>query len=316
MTVPLTTDFEPVKFAKYVYDAEGHPEQIVWDVSSIENLIRCSKYYQYNNLKGMRLSLPPTATYFGSAVHHGFEVLDTVRFYGGKVDEAVEQAVDTILTEYGEGLRLSTDNARSLQPALRAVVWRAEEFWDDPLETVAMPDGKPALEVRFEVPLAFIDQPYRLSGRIDKMVEHNGDLYIVDTKTTKKVLNSWFFDGYMPSTQIYGYMWVCREILKLPIRGFIIDAVQTMVESTRFGRATFDVTPEQIDEWKSTVKDGFQRLVEYKNQQNYPHNYASCGNYGGCVYRKVCAAPEWMRPTYIEDSYKCTTHFSLETDNE
>jgi hypothetical protein len=302
-------DWEPVKFSKYIYDAKGRPKQIVWDVSSLDNLLRCGKYYDYGNLKGMRLALPPSATYFGHAVHHGFEILEEAKFHGKSKEEAVEEAVLEIIKEYGEGLRQSTDTARTLASTLRAIVWRGEEYWDDPLEVVAMPDGKPAVEVRFEAPLDFVDGPFRLSGRIDKIVQHNDDLYLVDIKTTKKVTNSYFFDGFMPSTQVYGYLWVAREILGLPVRGFVIDAVQTLVESTRFGRSTFDVSEDQIREWKTMVGGALNELE--RSDGVFAHNYASCGNFGGCTYRQICAQPEFLRQTYIDDSYTSTIHPSL-----
>ena len=66
---------------------------------------------------------------------------------------------------------------------MRAIVWRAEEFWEDSIKVATMPDGDPALEQRFEVPFSATGE--RLSGRIDKVVELDNELYVVDTKTTK-----------------------------------------------------------------------------------------------------------------------------------
>ena len=44
------------------------------------------------------------------------------------------------------------DKARGLEATMRAIVWRAEEFWEDTIKIATMPDGDPALEQRFEVP--------------------------------------------------------------------------------------------------------------------------------------------------------------------
>lgn len=316
MTQELTVNWEPIKFDKYRINDDGTSEQVVWDVSSLDNILRCPTYYKYRNLLGLSPAIEPTATFFGSAVHHGFEVLDTCKFEGKTQAEALDAALVAVLEEYGEGLRHASDNARGLEPALRAITWRAEEHWEDPFEVLAMPDGKPALEVRFEVPIDFIDFDYRLSGRIDKIVAYNDDIYIADIKTTKKILNSYFFDGYSPSTQITGYMWVVRHVLGIPVRGFIIDGVQTAVENTRFGRASFDVSDDEVAEWQVMVGDAFRRLHEYRDTNMYPHNYASCGNFGGCVYRKICSQPSWLRNSYIQDSYVYNKHPTLEEPDE
>ena len=90
---------------------------------------------------------------------------------------------------------------------------------------------------------------HRFSGRIDKIVTIDDRLYIVDFKTTKTALSDYYFKGFMPNNQIFAYIWACREVLKLPVDGAIIDGVQTGVNFTRFARQVFNVQKELLDEW-------------------------------------------------------------------
>ena len=49
------------------------------------------------------------------------------------VNDELKQKIYAAATANGEDLKLADENARGLEAALRAVVWKAEEFWDDKL---------------------------------------------------------------------------------------------------------------------------------------------------------------------------------------
>jgi hypothetical protein len=168
---------------------------------------------------------------------------------------------------------------------------------DDKLKLATMPDGSPALEQRFEVPIG--DQGHRFSGRIDKIVSIDDRLYLVDTKTTKSSLSEWYFNGYMPNNQVFAYIWACREVLQLPVDGFIIDAVQTGANFTRFARQVYNVPTELINEWYNDTLHHLTISDVYANSQYYPANFTSCGNYGGCRYREACAHAKSQRECFL-----------------
>jgi hypothetical protein len=288
-------------FAKFVDD-----KQIVWDASSLASFGACPRMYQLNNIQGWKRETEGAATAFGKAVHYGLEVLDTARFYKKDKATATKEAVIAVLDDYGEKMASSTDNARDLEAALRAVVWQAEDHWDDNMRVAAMPDETPACEVRFECPFPGTD--YRFSGRIDKIAKLDGELYIVDFKTTKSGLNDYYFARYSPNTQIYAYLWATRNILKLPVRGFVVDGIQTGVNFTRFGRAVFNVSDTQLAEWERDTRLALEQATKYYDEGYYPQNFGACGNYGGCDYRTVCSrAPEhretWLAADFVKKPY-------------
>ncbi len=298
------------RIRKFVWDDNGQPIQKIWDTSSLSSFLACPRYYKLSVLEGWKSTQYASATGFGSAVHAGLEELDKARHEGANKQTATNRAVALVLKDYGEDLKLADDNARGLESALRAVVWKAEEFWDDNLKLATMPDGSPALEQRFEVPIG--DKGHRFSGRIDKIVSVDDRLYLVDTKTTKSSLSEYYFNGYMPNNQVFAYIWACREVLKLPVDGFIIDAVQTGSNFCRFARQVYNVSKELVDEWYADTLHHLEISDVYANSQYYPANFTSCGNYGGCRYREACAHAKSQRNIFFGNDFQQEYHPDLE----
>jgi hypothetical protein len=265
--------------------------------------------YNWTNLQGYKSKAYGMATGFGSAVHEGLEVLDIQKFKGATKDEAVVAAIKHVLLEFGEALNLSEDKARGLTAALRAITWRAEEFWEDLFEIATMPDGEPCLEQRFEVP--FGNGEYRFSGRIDKVVQLEGKLYLCDVKTTKTTLNSNYFGNFMPNNQVFSYLWAAREVLGLDVAGFIIDAVQTGVHFTRFDRSVYNVPTDLIMEWYKDAMHTLDTSTNYFNKQYYPADFTACNNYGGCRFKEVCSASPDRRNLFLDNDFDKQPHPDL-----
>ena len=228
---------DSVKLPKYVYE-DGKPRQNVWDTSSLSSFLACPRLYNLTNLNGYKMKSYGTVTGFGSAVHDGYEILDQGKFEGKTKEQSVTKALQYILKTYGEDLQSAEDKARGLEAALRAIVWRAEEYWEDNIKIATMPNGAPCLETRFEVPFG----NHRFSGRIDKIVVFNNELYLCDTKTTKAALSEQYFKMYRPNNQVYAYLWAARKVLGLPVKVLLLKQykqVQTFVgrsEERRVGK--------------------------------------------------------------------------------
>ena len=305
---------EVIKLKKYVYkDDKTRPRQIVWDTSSLSTFSACPRLYRLTNLLGYKMKRYAADPGFGSAVHDGLEILDRCKFENKTKEEAVTEAVTFIIKEYGEDLNKSEDKARGLEATMRAIVWRAEEYWEDTIKIATMPNGAPCLEKRFEVPFGTLG--HRLSGRIDKIVELDNRLYLCDTKTTKASLSDLYFRNFQPNNQIYAYIWAARNILGLDIAGFIVDAVQTGVHFCRFNRSIFNVSQPSIDEWYQDAMYTIGLADAYSENEYYPANFTSCGNYGGCKFREVCAEQPDHRQIILEEDFDQELHKDLVIDN-
>ena len=286
--------------------------QVIWDASSLATFLSCPRKYQLNNLEGWQFRSEGVAPGFGKAVHYGLEELEKFKVAGMTKREATEGACHALVVEYGEELQKVEDKARGLLAALRAVVWKAEESWDSNIHTAIMPDGSPAIEIRFECPIE--GTKHRFSGRIDRLVTigNNSDLYISDIKTTKTALSDHYFKSYTLNTQIYAYIWACRHVLGLDVKGFMIDGVQTGVNFCRFGRALFNVTGEQIDEWSEYVKMAIQQAEGYHDKDDFPMNLQSCSGKWMCKYLEVCSQPPSRRQGWLEEDFKQVLHKDME----
>ena len=303
---------KPIKLKKYIND-KNKPRQIIWDSSSLSTFLSCPRLYKLTNLLGYKLKMYAPVTGFGSAVHNGFEILDRCKFEKKSKEEAVLEAVTYIIKECGEDLNKSEDKARGLEAGMRVIVWRAEEFWEDQLKIATMPDGAPCLEKRFEVP--FGNAGHRLSGRIDKIVELDNRLYLCDTKTTKTSLTDLYFRNFQPSNQIYAYIWAARNVLGLDIAGFIVDAVQTGTTFCRFNRGIFNVAQPSINEWYHDTQYAIGLADAYSMNEYYPANFTSCGNYGGCKFREMCAESPDHRQIILDEDFMREPHPDLVVDN-
>lgn len=294
----MEINWEDNRFVKF----SDERKQLVWDASSLSAAQRCARYYKNSVMDGWSSKNDGGATGWGKIVHSGVETLDKVKFEGGNKDEAIDAAVRTVIEVGAEPLADADDNARTLETAVRAVVWRAEQYWDDSFITASLPNGQPALEVRFEAPFEGVDG-LRFSGRIDKIASLQGDLYVVDLKTTKSALSDYYFNMYNPNTQIYSYLWVTRHILGLPVKGFMVDAIQTGVNFTRFGRQVFNVSDEQISEWHKDIQEVVRQVDYYHANDHWPGNFSACTSFGGCKFREACARNPSNRQAWLEADF-------------
>lgn len=275
--------------------------QLIWDASSLDAFKRCPRYYQYNVLQGWRPRETVENLAFGTALHGGVETYDAAIFSGVKHADATNLAVAEAI-KLGEPLKTSKDTGRTLETLTRAVVWYAEQFRDDNVRTAVTPDGKPALEIRFEVPIP--GTAYRFSGRIDKLATINNELYVVERKTTDAALSDWYFDRYSPNTQVSAYVWALSEFLGVPINGVMIEAFQTGVSFTRIQRGIAHRTRDQIAEFVKNTATLINHAEEYHNTGFFPMNESACMIYGGCKFRPVCERPEQVRPEWLKSDFE------------
>jgi len=268
---------QSIEFAKFEGD-----RQIVWDATSLKRAGQCQMMYRLGTLEGWRGRGEPVRPLWGRAIHKGFEILDYNKFIGTPKDQALDEAITHTLTEFGPALKNSTENAFTIRTLVRALVFKADESYDkDHLRVPAMPDGSPALEVRFEVPFG----DWRLSGRIDRMAEHDDRLYVVDTKSTSSQLDGRYFRWYHLDDQVYAYLWVARHVLGLPVIGLMIDGVQTLVENTRFGFHLVQVPDENLLVWKDSMLRRIFRIEMARTTNAWDQNFTSCRL---CSYPIVC----------------------------
>jgi radical SAM protein with 4Fe4S-binding SPASM domain len=187
---------------------------------------------------------------------------------------------------------------------LRTVVWYLDRFRDDPAKTLTLDNGNPAVEHSFRFELDWgpqPEQPFLLSGHLDRVVEYNGDLMGMDHKTTSLALTSYYYDQFEPDNQMTLYTLAYRVVFDAPIRGIIINAAQVLVDSTNFGRHFTYRTPDQIEEWLHDLHYWFNLAEHFATENHWPMNDKACRN---CHFRQVCARAPCVREAFLEANFE------------
>jgi hypothetical protein len=280
------------------FDESG--AQFAWDATSLGNYEKCPRYYQFVNLLGYQRKDKSVHLIFGglyaAALEHYFKYVSS----GMSVDDATIAVVRAAMVETWEydaddkGENIpgsgkpwdSMHSTKTRETLIRSIVWYLDHFKDDEA-SVLVTDGVPAVEYSFALPL---DNDIVWCGHIDKMVEYNGDPYVMDQKTSGSTITSRFFQQFTPDIQMSGYTYAGRVIFNLPVKGVIIDAAQIAVGFTRFERGFVHRTEDQLNQWLDSSMLNILRAREDTADNRFPMNRQSCGNYGGCDFRDVCSA--------------------------
>lgn len=153
-------------------------------------------------------------------------------------------------------------------------------------------------------------QPYLLCGHLDRVCTDGTDLYIEDHKTSTMTLGDYFFDQFSPNNQMSLYTFAGEMVLEAPIKGVIINGVQIMISdpvtkepASRFVRGFTFRTKDQLEEWVTDLSR-WLALAEWYAENNYwPMNEASCGNFGGCKFRGICSKSPQVREIYLKSNF-------------
>jgi hypothetical protein len=193
-----------------------------------------------------------------------------------------------------------------------------DHFHDDPAETFILENGSPAVELSFRFELDWgpersmsdgygappHNQPYLLCGHLDRVVDFNNDLYVMDRKTSVSTLSGYYFDQWTPSNQMTLYTLAGKVMLNSPIKGVIIDAAQVLLEKPNaFARGFAYRTADQLDEWLLDLRYWLGQAEAFATADYWPQNDTACHKFGGCQFREVCSRSPQVREQYLKGSF-------------
>lgn len=290
---------------------EGTNIQYAWDSTSIGYFKRCPRLYQYVMIEGWEPKGEIIHLRFGIEYHNALHDYEKCKAEGQDHDEAIHHTIQALLerTWHWEKVepRTDTEKLKTRYHLVRTVIWYLDKFKDDPAETIILANGKPACELSFRFELDWgptSDQPYILSGHLDRVVEFQGSIFGMDRKTASKTLGSYYFDQYEPDNQMTLYTFATQVIYDAPVKGMIIDAAQVAVGFSRFVRGITYRTSDQLDEWIKDLEWLFAAAEAYATSNYWPMNDTACDKYGGCRFRKICSKDPRVRQTFLNSDFK------------
>jgi len=288
--------------------------QIAWDSTSMGTFKECRRKYYYSIVLGWQPRELSVHLFFGQIYHFALEVYDHAKARGADHDEGTRLAVRAALKATWDKAKkkpwISDHSTKNRLTLVRTVVWYLEQFKADPLVTLRLEEGSPAVELSFRFQTHFKSQsgdPFLICGHLDRVARLEGldQLWIVDRKTTQYSIDSAYFSKYSPDNQMSTYDFAGGIIYSYPIQGVIVDAAQVLVTLSRFERGFVPRSKSQREEWYITFGQYVKEAEQAAKEQNWPMNDKACGHYGGCPFRPVCGRPpeareEWLRAAYVQ----------------
>ena len=173
------------------------------------------------------------------------------------------------------------------------------------LQVWALPDGTPAVEVQFRVPLGVKTDDgddYILVANMDEVNTWQGHLWPSDNKSTSRPLNDAFFEQFSPDVQFDTYDLVSSLApLPLPVGGVAIRGVRMEADAASVDVEYVTKTEAQREEhwrglqWWAKQAEGMARAGYW------PQAKVGCGK---CTFRKICDTDPSMRRAHLEQGFE------------
>lgn len=270
--------------------------QLYWDSTSLGALKACPRKYYYSLILQSSVRQESAHLIFGLHYHKSLETYDHLRAEGHSHDSAVIGALRCALTiSWGWQSDIPEKTRETL---IRTVCWYLEQFATDPIETVRLANGKPAVELSFRFQVTEEEESIFLCGHLDRLGLWADQVYVLDRKTTKGALSPSYFQQYTPHNQFSLYTIAASVISGKPSAGLIVDAAQIGVNFSRFQRTPVPRTSDQNEEWLKDTLVHIDNAKRFAKDKYWPMNDTACSMYGGCPFRELCAKPPASRQVW------------------
>ena len=213
---------------------------------------------------------------------------------------AIEKMMSFVKEHYPNHPRSNDiDNKRSLEHILATFDFYGEHYFSDSndfnraaLECVYDANEKPMTEINFAIELT---KDVIYAGRIDMIARHQGQLYILDFKTS--AMNSKAreireelshqFHGY-----ILGAQTVVSEFLQENIKGVLVDSVtwNRIIKPERdFRRNFIQRSQEALADWYDQVLFKIEQIKGMRKTRMFPQNTQHCDRFMRvCEFAMMC----------------------------
>jgi hypothetical protein len=202
------------------------------------------------------------------------------------------------------------DKVKNRESLVRLVEWYCEEQPEElggaGLSPYAFPDGTPAVELSFKLPLPFNTpdgQPYILAGHLDG-IKTFGEIetFISDNKTTKGFLGPLYWKQYSPNIQVDTYDLAGSLLFPdLNIKGVAIEAAQTLVGGAKFATQVFYRTEGQREETLHEIGWWIKQAERFAADDYWPMNKTNCKM---CAFNGICSKDPAQRERYLKADFR------------
>lgn len=289
---------------------EGTQLQYAWDATSLNDLKICPRRYQLSRIEGWEWKAQSIHLKFGMEVHHTIQDYEFCKVDGQDHEEAVFNAIRALMQrtgDYPSEEEVKTQEKASARRKTKEVLLRTcinylDHYKEDPVETLILESGRPAIEVNFNFDLE--RKPHLLCGILDKIGIYQESQFVLDHKTTTYQLTEYYYDKFNPDCQMSVYSIAGQVVVHSPIRGVIIDGITIGADGVPgFGRGFTYRNQGQLEEWLHNLDYLLSQAEQYAQDQYWPQNDTACDKYGGCPFRRVCSKAPSVREAYLRADF-------------
>jgi hypothetical protein len=233
---------------------------------------------------------PQIAPEFGRCIHKALD--NWFRFH------SPEQAQLEFKTQFKED---PSDEKRTLRVGEKLLNLYFEKYTHEGFKVLAT-------ELAFTLPMGDI----KLIGRIDKIIDWDGAIYVMDHKTTSR-LGYEFFYKIKPNMQFDGYIWAARQLGYPTTSGVVLDALLVakglvvpaqLAKLQPLARDISTRTNEDLDRYVRNVGLIVNDIRKCYETDIWYENTESCCDFIECPYRKICKEDNSIHDRIAEMDFK------------
>lgn len=204
---------------------------------------------------------------------------------------------------------MAFDKVKNRESLVRLVAWycfeQPENLGEQGLSPFAFPDGTPAVELSFKLPLPFNTpdgQPYILAGHMDAIKTFGPiETFVTDNKTTKGFLGVTYWKQFAPNIQVDAYDLAGSLLFPdLGIKGVAIEAAQVSVGGAKFATQVFYRTEGQREETLDEIGRWIKQAEYYAKDDYWPMNKTNCKF---CAFNGICSKDPAQRDRYLKADF-------------
>lgn len=252
-------------------------------------------FYQYC------LSLAPVSKsihlHAGGAFAHAVETVRKAFYLEGKsLDISLFDGWRAFTTYWGDYDEVPTEGSGSYKDFINMSAALFDYFRQynpetDYIQPFVKANGEPAVEFTFSIPLPIMHpdsgDPLIYAGRCDMIGQYQGNVCIVDEKTSYMFAQDWSKNFSMRG-QFLGYTFAARHF-GIPANMCIVRGIAIQQRSIKHLEAILTFPQWQLDRWFENMLFKVQSLVDAWNAKSFNLNLGNeCASYGGCPMIDLC----------------------------
>ncbi len=263
-----------------------------FDYTSLSTFLVCRRKYYWRIVRGIVGKEPPLAAEFGRCIHLALDIWHKER--------NLDKAIEAFCTEFKES---PDDEKRTIAVGKKLLSLYAEKYAHESFKILAT-------EQEFDVPLPL--PPFHLIGRIDKIIDWDEAVLVLDHKTTSR-LGGEFFYKIRPNMQFDGYIFAARQIGFPTCSGIVLDALlvakgltipSQLSRLTPLARSVDFRSEQDISRYIKNVLSIIRDLEQCYTLDEWYENTESCCDFIECPYRRICKEDQDLHERIIDMDFK------------